>query len=111
LAIATIEASVSDSWEASAMIGTKDILAILEKVPLWRRLNELPAKIEELERRIALLEKRPELPICEACGIGHKRLSSVSEPSGHFAAFAGSGMQVERYKCDNCGFETQKNSG
>lgn len=87
--------------------GIGDALSILDRVPIWRRVKELPDKVEALEKRISALEAKPKLPICEACGEGSMRRQDDAPLTGHFAVFndAGAGLMV--YKCDKCGFETR----
>lgn len=93
------------------MVGAKDFLELLGKVPLWKRLSEVPSQVDALEKRIAALEAKPRLPMCEACGEGFAKLNRTEKPSGPFDVFEGSGMQIRVYKCDKCGFETKKSSG
>lgn len=50
----------------------KDILAALEKWPLWKRVSETPERVESLEKRVAELElklggKWP-ADVCPFCG-------------------------------------------
>lgn len=89
------------------MLGPKDFLALLEKIPAWKRLSAAPDRIDELERRLAALEAKPKLPICEACGEGYMRLKRAEAPKGPFAVFEGSGMQIKVFQCDKCGMETK----
>ena len=85
--------------------GVKDLISLLEQVPLWKRLSGMPARLEELERRVAALEERPKLPICEKCGIGYMRLDRTEEMGGPFAVLGDSGAHIKIYKCDRCGNE------
>lgn len=84
----------------------KDILPILERIPGWKRLVEAPKRIDELETRIKALEERPALPICEKCGIGHRRLDR-EEPMAGPVGITLPGARVKVYKCDHCGLETR----
>lgn len=38
------------------MFGVDDLLKLLDRVPLWKKISELPAKVEALEKRVAELE-------------------------------------------------------
>jgi len=86
----------------------KDLLPLLEKIPIWRRIAELPRRVDELERRLAALEQRPALPICAKCGIGHRRLDREEKMTGAFAVFNDSGTRIRVFKCDQCGFEDRE---
>jgi len=46
------------------MVSLSDITALLEKIPLWKRLTTLPDQIRALEGRVAKLESR----LAEATG-------------------------------------------
>jgi hypothetical protein len=35
------------------------MLALLDKIPIWKQLKELPQRVESLEKRIAELENKP----------------------------------------------------
>ena len=55
------------------MIAISDVLSILDKIPIWKTLKELPGKVETLERKINELEdklSKPQKPICEFCHEG-----------------------------------------
>lgn len=49
-----------------------DILKALDRIPIWKRLQELPSEIDDLKRRIAAFEQKfgdkwpPD--ICKRCG-------------------------------------------
>lgn len=75
---------------------------------VWKRMEQAPTRIDELEKRVAALEQRPHLPICQKCGIGYRRLDRVDAPSGNFATFAGAGLEIRVFKCDHCGLETKE---
>lgn len=93
------------------MAGLSDILSLLDKIPIWKRLTELPAKVEELEKRISALEERPLLPICPSCGVGHVHLDRTEELGGSFRRLgAATGASIHVFKCDKCGMETKKRS-
>ncbi len=39
------------------MFSADDLLNLLNRIPLWKKISSMPARIEELEKRIAELEK------------------------------------------------------
>jgi hypothetical protein len=76
-----------------------DILTALDRIPAWKRLQELPGEIDALKARMAFLEEKlgtkwpPD--ICRHCGERGLRLVGTS-PSGkeHIR---------EDWKCEKCG--------
>ena len=50
--------------------GIGDALSLLDHIPIWKRVKELPDKMAAIEKRLAALEAKSNLPICEACGEG-----------------------------------------
>ena len=87
--------------------GIGDALSILDHIPAWRRVKELPDKVASIEKRLAALEAKPNLPICEACGEGFMRRQADAPLTGPFAVFSDGGLGLKVYKCDKCGFETR----
>jgi hypothetical protein len=84
---------------------TGDILALLDKIPIWRRVQESPARIDALEKRIADLEamlaKAPG-QACPSCGERAFRVKSSRPASGPFGAL---GAKDVVRRCEVCGFE------
>lgn len=71
---------------------TGDILAILDKIPIWKRVQETPTRVDDLEKRIEELERRLERApgaTCEACGAHSMRLTKqgrvMGGHSGHYS--------------------------
>jgi hypothetical protein len=88
--------------------GIGDALSLLDHIPIWKRVKELPDKVAAPEQRIAQLQAKPKLPICEACGEGSMRRQPDAPLTGQFAVFNGAGGGLKVYKCDKCGFETRE---
>ena len=79
-----VESNLSNESDGASSSGGKlpfgigDALSILDRIPIWKRVKELPDKVAAIEKRLAVLETKPNLPICEACGeglCGGKRMS------------------------------------
>ena len=87
--------------------GIGDALSILDRIPIWKRVKELPDKVAAIEKRLAALEAKPNLPICEACGEGFMRRQADAPLTGDFATFNDAGLGIKVHKCDKCGFETR----
>ena len=93
------------------MVGVFDIVKLLEQVPIWKDLRELPERVEDLEARLTDLEKRLEQPAkdpgdpCPSCGIYDFRATKTEMAQGP----AGDrGIRVHYMKCRACGFEDEK---
>jgi uncharacterized protein with PIN domain len=86
-----------------------DILKILDQVPIWRAMTQLPKRVQALEEKLAALEARlaasppqaaaPAQP-CRYCGERALRLTSSERskrPSGRL------GARDEVWTCSACG--------
>ena len=45
----------------AAFVGTREFLELLNRIPRWRRINQSPERIDELEHRVGQLEAQIEL--------------------------------------------------
>jgi hypothetical protein len=84
---------------------TGDILALLDKIPIWKRVQEAPARIDALEKRIAELEaKLARAPgeVCPACGDHAMRVKGVQPARSGLARL---GVRDYAYECESCGFK------
>ena len=84
------------------MPSVTDILALLDKIPIWKDLKRMPARINELEKRLAALESKhePSLKTCPKCGTGTFALVSTERDP----IFGEMGVQNRLYRCTECGF-------
>lgn len=89
------------------MVGLKDLLAVLDKWPVWKRVKEAPDRIDNLENRVEALEKRLEkVPgdACPACGSLAMRLTEQGRRMG-------GGLTSYRHDvwtCEECSYEEEK---
>ncbi len=78
-----------------------DVLALLDKTPIWKRLTETPDRLEGLEKRVAeleaLLAKAPG-DACGACGERAMRRVTVGRRLGDRDAY-----RFDIWKCEKCG--------
>ena len=44
-----------------ALIGTNELLELLNRIPRWRRINQAPERIDALESRVSRLEAQIDL--------------------------------------------------
>lgn len=82
-----------------------DIMKYIRAIPEWNDLIKLPAKVAELEKRIAALEnKETSFDACPACKqTAFKLISSKPDP-----VMGEVGVVLRHYRCDSCGFEEQQ---
>jgi hypothetical protein len=77
-----------------------DIVGLLEKIPIWKRLKALPEQFDALQARVAALEDRQKDPSddpCPLCGTGTLRVTGVKPHH----IFGDVGLQERTMKCDN----------
>jgi hypothetical protein len=80
-------------------ITVSDALKVLENIPIWKQLRELPKRLTALEQRIAVLEQErvvsgKECPLCGA------EMKVVAERHPQFA-FAGKKIHQMECSCGN----------
>jgi len=88
------------------VISIGDMLALLDKIPIWKQLKELPEKIESLEKRIGELENKP-VPTGDVCPKCKKETFELVSNKKH-PTFGEVGVYERYYKCSNCEFEETK---
>ena len=88
------------------MISVSDALKILDQIPVWKQIRELPKRVTELEHRLAALEGKPKAPIGRECPICGSEMRVVAEHPHSTFGFAG--LKVHDMQCE-CGHSTQRN--
>jgi len=89
------------------MFAIKDLLALLEEWPKWKRIRETPDNLEALAARVSELEKKlARCPGdgCPKCGELAFRVES-SAPDGIFGDV---GATKRTMKCEKCGYSESK---
>jgi hypothetical protein len=78
----------------------KDILAVLDKLPVWHQLKVLPEQVEALERNISELKGslRGTPEHCPACGSVHFKVTQA----GPDPTFGQLGATRRTYTCSAC---------
>ncbi|WP_313534519.1 hypothetical protein [Haematobacter sp.] len=80
-------------------ISVSDILKILDQIPIWKTVRDLPARVAALEQRVAALEGRPtkaeHLTICATCGAPAKVIAVKNHPK-----FAFAGIKMRTVECE-----------
>lgn len=81
------------------MSTTDNVLALLDKLPLWRQIKECPDRTDALEKRVAALEQKigPDWPpdICKFCGKRAARMEHGTRPNEK-------GIYIEEWRCAEC---------
>ena len=76
-----------------------DILSALDRIPIWKRLQGVPAEVDDLKARVADLEEKlgGEWPpdVCKFCGERALRLNRISGPN----TFK---KMVQHWACSEC---------
>ena len=88
------------------MSTVSELLSLLEKIPLWKRIAHLPEEVDSLKQRITELEERLSGggDACPCCSQLTYKLTH-SEPDEKFGAL---GVSKRTYLCSNCGFTESK---
>jgi uncharacterized protein with PIN domain len=87
------------------MFSLKDLNELLDKMPLWKKIKDSPARIDSLEKRISSLENRLSGTgdICPKCKQPKLELESSKVIDDII------GLMQYNYRCSNCGFTKVKN--
>ena len=87
------------------MVGLKDLIAVLDRWDVWKRVSAAPDRLDELEKRVAALEEKlgGEWPaeVCKACG---KRALRLYHSSGGLDR----DPVREEWACRECGVRQHK---
>jgi hypothetical protein len=84
-----------------------EITELLKRWDVWRRVEEAPARIDALEKRVAELEARLQRAPGEACPKCGALDYRVDKAAPH-QRFGGMGARVHHMKCGACGFTDEK---
>ncbi len=85
-----------------------EIVELLKRWDVWRRVEGTPDRLDALEKRVSELEaklQRAPGAACPRCGALDYRVEK-SEP--HRGAFASMGVRIYTMKCGACGFTDEK---
>ena len=78
----------------------EDVMKVLDRIPIWKRLGEVPAEVDDLKRRVAELEEKLNgkwpADVCRYCGERAVRLSDTRGPNTQ-------GIFTEYWDCASCG--------
>lgn len=92
------------------MLSVSDILKLLDQLPIWKTVKDLPARVTALEARVAALEA-PRLAtsspgqVCPGCGAHALRRTAAVTSSTPFGAL---GAKDETWTCSACGAQDER---
>ncbi|MDP3316591.1 MAG: hypothetical protein Q8M47_11075 [Devosia sp.] len=76
-----------------------DISKLLDRIPIWKRLGEVPAEVDQLKKQVADLEAKLNgkwpADVCRFCGEREVRLMDHRGPDSH-------GIITELWTCGAC---------
>ncbi len=80
----------------------KDIVSLLDQIPIWKELKGLPKRIDELESKIANLEKQLDKPKkkgieCKYCNGTNTEVTDIKPHQ-----FMAEVMETRHFKCNEC---------
>ncbi len=83
-----------------------ELNTLLEKIPVWKRLQSLPAEMDVLKQRVAELESLLKEQPDDACPSCHQRTYKLArtEQDPDF----GMSVQYRIYECSACGHTESK---
>jgi hypothetical protein len=91
-----------------------EITELLRRWDVWKRVEAAPQRIDELESRIAALERglaslsnQPKLPQGRICPICHGELKVIKELEHPEFGFAG--VKIHMMKCSKCDYAGERN--
>ena len=79
----------------------EDFIGMLDRIPIWKRLGQVPAEIDELKQQMAALEERLKVvpgETCPACGERAMRLTFTSGVRGS----PPNQYRRDEYRCAKC---------
>lgn len=77
----------------------EDMMKSLDRIPIWKRLQEIPSEVDALKQRVLDLEGKlgGKWPgdVCKFCGARALRLSNARPINSNQ-------MTEQRWKCETC---------
>lgn len=83
----------------------EDVMKALERVPVWKRLNALPAEVDALRKRVDVLEARLAPSKGDACPKCREMRFELIETRPEPEPWGSMGAQETLYRCGACQYE------
>lgn len=83
-----------------------DVRRWLKEIPIWQELEQVPGKMQDLERRVEALEKRLETrpgETCPKCGEHTMRLKTTGRRTGPMGV-----LRFDQWACTACDHEEER---
>ncbi len=87
-------------------IKLSDLISVLDKIPIWKKLKTLFDKVDNIEKRLAELEQKENNQgqnKCPRCFLRKVKVSKISKEG-----YNGILHNKVIYRCDDCGFTYDK---
>lgn len=83
------------------MLSFSDLIAILDKIPIWKTIKVLPEKFQDLEKRVEALEAKKQTRLtCLQCGSSNYKIEDTRTSRGD-----GKLMHTVSYTCQSCNYK------
>lgn len=89
------------------MISVSDVLKVLESIPTWKQIKDLPARVDALEKRLAEFENRLKKGVDSLCPKCGEPSFELIESKPH-PVMKDIGIIERTYTCSGCGFTEKK---
>lgn len=90
------------------MAVVSDIVDLLKRWDVWRRVEQTPDRVDALEKRVGELESRLKKAPGEACPSCGDLSFRIAKSEAAQAPFAVLGARSYHWKCQACGYEDTK---
>jgi endogenous inhibitor of DNA gyrase (YacG/DUF329 family) len=93
-------------------LSVSDAIKLLDQIPIWKALRDLPKRVTELEARLKALEERAgqkqltKAPNALACPICDSVMKVTAENPHSEFGFAG--VKVRAVECPSCGHKAHR---
>ena len=82
-----------------------DLLSALDRIPIWKRLHQVPEEVDDLKARISALEaklgEKWPADVCRFCGARAARLNDLFGPDSK-------GYTHEYWVCSECNRQDER---
>lgn len=86
----------------------EDVIKALERIPLWKRLSQLPHEMEAIERRVAELEARLAPAKGDQCPKCRQMTFTLTSSEPIKGALGRLGAMYDSYQCSACGYTDRR---
>ena len=84
------------------MVGLKDLIGLLEKWPAWKRISEVPDRVDGIEQRLTKLEQLLAKAPGDACPKCGERAMRLTQPGRRLGSYPKE-FRHDKWTCEKCG--------